>query len=44
MDILNGFDTHPFAMAVGDYNSDKKLNFAVADYGNDYLNKYLQTC
>ena len=43
-EIRIGYGTHPFAIAIGDYDSDKKLDFAVANSGTDNLQIYLQTC
>lgn len=43
-EIWIGYGAHPFSVAVGDYNNDEKLDFAVANYGNDDLEIYLQTC
>ena len=42
--ISIGYGSYPFALSVGDYNSDKKLDFAVANHGTDNLQIYLQTC
>ena len=39
-----GSETHPFAVAVADFDKNKKLDFAVANYDNDNLEIYLQTC
>jgi hypothetical protein len=38
------YGSHPFAVVVGDFNNDKKLDFAVANNGTDSLNILLQTC
>ena len=38
------YGSHPFAVVVGDFNSDKKLDFAVANEGTDNLNIFVQTC
>jgi hypothetical protein len=38
------YGSHPFSVVVGDFNSDKKLDFAVANNGTDSLNILLQTC
>jgi hypothetical protein len=38
------YGSHPFSVVVGDFNSDKKLDFAVANDGTDSLNIFLQTC
>jgi hypothetical protein len=34
----------PFSVAVGDYNDDRKLDFAVVNEGTDSLEILLQTC
>jgi hypothetical protein len=38
------YGSQPFFVVVGDFNSDKKLDFAVANEGTDSLNILLQTC
>ncbi|CAF3850144.1 unnamed protein product [Rotaria sp. Silwood1] len=35
---------NPFSIAIGDFNNDRKLDFAVANNGTDSLNILLQTC
>lgn len=44
IEISIGYGSYPFALSVGDYNSDKKLDFAIANHGSDNLQMYLQTC
>lgn len=39
-----GYRTLPFSVVVGDFNNDTKLDFAVANYGTDNLQIFLQTC
>ena len=39
-----GYGTHPFAIGVGDFNSDHKLDFALVNYGSDNVEIHLQTC
>jgi hypothetical protein len=39
-----GYGTSPFVVVGGDFNNDKKLDFAVANYGTDNLKILLQTC
>ena len=43
-EVWIGLGAQPFSVAVGDYNNDKKLDFAVANHGKDNLEIYLQTC
>ena len=38
------YGSHPFSVLVGDFNSDGKLDFAVANSGTDSLQILLQTC
>jgi hypothetical protein len=38
------YESHPFSLIVGDFNSDKKMDVAVANNGTDSLNIFLQTC
>jgi hypothetical protein len=38
------YGARPFAVVVGDFNNDRKLDFAVANNGTDNLNIFLQTC
>ncbi|CAF1276926.1 unnamed protein product [Rotaria sp. Silwood1] len=38
------YGTHPFSIVIGDFNNDRKLDFAVANNGTDSLNILLQTC
>ena len=42
--IKIGYGTHPFLLAVGDYNNDRKLDFAVGNYDTDNLEIHLQSC
>ena len=44
IEIQIGYEAHPFSVIAGDYNNDKKLDFAVANHGRDDLEIYLQTC
>jgi hypothetical protein len=44
IEIQIGYGAHSFSAAVGDFNNDKKLDFAVANNGRDNLEIYLQTC
>ena len=39
-----GYGSRPFLIVVSDLNNDKKLDFAVANYGSDSLTVFLQTC
>jgi hypothetical protein len=39
-----GFGSSPFSVVVGDFNNDKKMDFAVANEGSDNLEVFLQTC
>jgi hypothetical protein len=39
-----GYNAYPMSIAVGDFNRDKKLDFAVVNYGIDDLEVWLQTC
>lgn len=43
-EFWSGDGTHPFSVAVGDFNRDKKFDFAVANYGTGNLEIHLQTC
>ena len=38
------YGSHPFFIVVGDFNNDRKLDFAVANNGTDSLHILLQTC
>jgi hypothetical protein len=38
------YGSGPFSVLVGDFNSDKKLDFVVANDGSDNLQLFLQTC
>ncbi|CAF3865131.1 unnamed protein product, partial [Rotaria sp. Silwood1] len=38
------YGSHPFSIVIGDFNNDRKLDFAVANNGTDSLNILLQTC
>jgi hypothetical protein len=38
------YGDNPFSVVIGDFNSDNKLDFAVANEGSDSLNIFLQTC
>ena len=38
------YGSHPFSVLVGDFNNDRKLDFAVANNGTDSLQIFLQTC
>jgi hypothetical protein len=38
------YGSNPFSLIVGDFNSDQKMDFAVANNGTDSLNIFLQTC
>lgn len=38
------YGSHPFSLVSGDFNNDRKLDFAVANYGTDNLKIMLQTC
>ena len=40
-EIRIGYGAHPFSVAVGDYNNDKKLDFAVTNDGRDNLENLL---
>lgn len=42
--ISIGYGSHPFSVVVGDFNNDRKLDFAVANDGTDSLDLFLQTC
>jgi hypothetical protein len=38
------YGTLPFLVAIGDFNNDRKLDFAVANQGTDNLKIRLQIC
>jgi hypothetical protein len=38
------YGSHPFSVVVGDFNSDRKVDLAVANNGTDSLSIFLQTC
>jgi predicted nucleotidyltransferase len=38
------YGSQPFFFVVGDFNNDRKLDFAVANNGTDSLHIFLQTC
>jgi hypothetical protein len=38
------YGSRPFSVMVGDFNSDRKLDIAVANNGTDSLNIFSQTC
>jgi hypothetical protein len=38
------YGSGPFSVVVGDFNNDRKLDFAVANNGTDSLQIFLQTC
>ena len=38
------YDDNPFFVVIDDFNSDNKLDFAVANEGSDSLKIFLQTC
>jgi hypothetical protein len=38
------YGSYPFSVLVGDFNNDRKLDFAVANNGTDSLQIFLQTC
>ena len=42
--VATDFGSHPFSVVVGDFNGDKKIDFAVANNGTDSLSILLQTC
>ena len=42
--VFLDYGSHPFAIAVGDFNKDQKLDFVVANTGTDNLKIVLQTC
>lgn len=39
-----GYGSHLFFTIVGDFDNDRKLDFAAANNGTDSLNAFLQTC
>ena len=39
-----GYGARPFSVLIGDFNNDRKLDFAVANGGTDSLSILLQTC
>ncbi|CAF5195510.1 unnamed protein product, partial [Rotaria magnacalcarata] len=39
-----GYGSNPFCVLIGDFNDDRKLDFAVANKGTDSLSMFLQTC
>ncbi|CAF4334732.1 unnamed protein product [Rotaria magnacalcarata] len=39
-----GYGSDPFCVLIGDFNNDRKLDFAVANEGTDSLSMFLQTC
>ena len=39
-----GYGSYPFALAVADFNDDKKSDFVIANKDSDSLRLYLQTC
>ena len=38
------YGSQPFSVVTGDFNSDKKIDIAVANNGSDSLNIFFQTC
>ncbi|CAF2835608.1 unnamed protein product [Rotaria sp. Silwood2] len=36
-----GYDSHPYALVVGDFNKDNQLDIAVANYGTDNIGIFL---
>ncbi|CAF4701818.1 unnamed protein product [Rotaria sp. Silwood1] len=36
-----GYDSHPYALVVGDFNKDNQLDIAVANYGTDNIGVFL---
>jgi hypothetical protein len=38
------YASHPFFLVVGDFNNDRKVDFAVANSGTDSMQIVLQTC
>ena len=42
--VPSKYGSQPFSVAVGDFNNDKKLDFAVANNGTDSLYIFLQNC
>jgi hypothetical protein len=38
------YNTDPRSVAIGDYNNNQKLDFAMGNYDTDNLQSYLQTC
>jgi hypothetical protein len=42
--IAAEYGSHPFSVLVGDFNNDRKLDFAAANNGTDSLSIFLQTC
>ena len=43
-EVLLDYRSHPIAIAAGDFNEDKKLDFAIVNEGTDSLKILLQTC
>ncbi|CAF3431472.1 unnamed protein product, partial [Rotaria socialis] len=39
-----GYSSNPFCVLIGDFNDDRKLDFAVVNQGTDSLSMFLQTC
>ncbi|CAF0763731.1 unnamed protein product [Adineta steineri] len=42
--VATNYGSHPSSVVVGDFNNDKKPDFAVINNGTDSLDIYLQTC
>ena len=42
--VATDYGSHPFSVVVGDFNGDRKMDFAVANNGTDSLSILLQTC
>jgi hypothetical protein len=42
--VSMSYGSRPFSVVVGDFNNDRKLDFAVANNGTDSLNIFLQAC
>ena len=42
--FVMGYQAFPFSVVADDFNSDKKLDFAVANYGTNDLRIFLHIC
>ena len=42
--ILTVYNSHPFLIVAGDFNKDRKMDFALINEGADNLQIFLQKC